>query len=160
MKRLALVAWLIAPLLLASPTWAADIPMQFSDPAQAARYEALLAQLRCLVCQNQSLADSNADLAQDLRQDVYRMMQSGDSDDKIIAFLVARYGDFVLYRPRVKPVTYLLWFGPAILLLIGGFVVARFIRRRGAQADTSFTEQEQQRIADLLEAGETKDARP
>lgn len=157
MKRLALVASLIVPLLVVPASWAADIPMQFGDPAQAARYEALLSQLRCLVCQNQSLADSNADLAQDLRQDVYHMMQSGDSDEKIISFLVARYGDFVLYRPRVKPVTYLLWFGPAILLLIGGFVVVRFIRRRAAQTDTSFTEQEQQRIAALLEAGETKD---
>jgi cytochrome c-type biogenesis protein CcmH len=160
MNRLALVASLIVPLLLASPSWATDIPMKFSDPAQAARYEALLAQLRCLVCQNQSLADSNADLAQDLRQDVYHMMQSGDSDEKIIGFLVARYGDFVLYRPRVKPVTYLLWFGPAILLLIGAFIVVRFIRRRSDQADTSFTEQEQQRITALLHAGDTKDARP
>lgn len=160
MKRLALIGSLIMLLLLAAPSWAADIPMKFSDPAQAARYEALLAQLRCLVCQNQSLADSNADLAQDLRQDVYNMMQSGDSDEKIIGFLVARYGDFVLYRPRVKPVTYLLWFGPAILLLIGGFVVVRFILRRGAQAGTNFTEQEQQRITDLLEADETKDRQP
>lgn len=160
MKRLAFVTVLIVPLLLAHAGLAADVPMQFSDPAQAARYEALLAELRCLVCQNQSLADSNADLAQDLRQEVYRMVQSGDSDENIIAFLVARYGDFVLYRPRVKPVTYLLWFGPAILLLVGVFVVVRFIRRRGAQADTTFTEQERQRITALLEAGDTKDARP
>ncbi len=158
MKRLALLTSLIAPLMVSS-SWAADIPMQFTDPAQATRYEALLAELRCLVCQNQSLADSNADLAQDLRQEVYRMVQSGDSDEKIIGFLVARYGDFVLYRPRVKPVTYLLWFGPAILLLIGAFVVVRFIRRRGAQVDTTLTEQEQQRVTALLEAGETKDAR-
>ena len=159
MKQLALVASLIVPLLVVLPSRAVDVPMQFSDPAQAARYEALLAELRCLVCQNQSLADSNADLAQDLRQEVYHMVQSGDSDEKIIGFLVARYGDFVLYRPRVKPVTYLLWFGPAILLLIGGFVVVRFIRRRGTQAEASFSEQEQQRITALLEAGETKDAR-
>jgi len=134
--------------------------MKFNDPAQAARYEALLAELRCLVCQNQSLADSNADLAQDLRQEVYRMVQSGDSDENIIAFLVARYGDFVLYRPRVKPITYLLWFGPAMLLLVGGFVVVRFIRRRNTQAATTFTEQERQRITALLEAGDSKDARP
>lgn len=134
--------------------------MKFNDPVQAARYEALLAELRCLVCQNQSLADSNADLAQDLRQEVYRMVQSGDSDENIIAFLVARYGDFVLYRPRVKPITYLLWFGPAMLLLVGGFVVVRFIRRRNTQTATTFTEQEQQRIEALLEAGDTKDARP
>jgi cytochrome c-type biogenesis protein CcmH len=159
MKRFALITSLIVPLLV-SVTWAADIPMQFNDPVQAARYEALLAELRCLVCQNQSLADSNADLAQDLRQEVYRMVQSGDSNEKIIGFLVARYGDFVLYRPRVKPVIYLLWFGPAILLLIGAFVVVRFIRRRGAQADTGFTAQEQQRITALLETGETKDPRP
>ena len=159
MKRLALATALIVPLLV-SVSRAADIPMQFNDPAQAARYETLLAELRCLVCQNQSLADSNADLAQDLREEVYNMVQSGKSNEQVIAFLVARYGDFVLYRPRVKPVTYLLWFGPAILLLIGAFVVVRFIRRRGAQAHTSFTEQEQQRIATLLEAGETKDARP
>lgn len=159
MKRLALITSLIAPLIV-SASWAADIPMQFNDPAQAARYEALLAELRCLVCQNQSLADSNADLAQDLRHEVYRMVRSGEDDEKIIGFLVARYGDFVLYRPRVKPVTYLLWFGPAILLLIGAFVVVRFIRRRGAQVNTSFTEQEQQRITALLDPSETKDTRP
>lgn len=158
MKRLTLIPSLIA-LLLVCTSWAADIPMQFNDPAQAERYEALLAQLRCLVCQNQTLADSNADLAQDLRQEVYNMVQSGKNNEQIIAFLVARYGDFVLYRPRVKPVTYLLWFGPAILLLIGAFVVVRFVRRRSAQVTTTFTEQEQQRITTLLEAGDSKDAR-
>ena len=122
---LALCLWAVA--LAAS---AADTPFEFAQPEQAARYQRLAEELRCLVCQNQSLADSHADLAQDLRNEVYRMIPAGQSDREIIDFLVARYGEFVLYRPPVSPLTWLLWFGPALLLAIAGGVWWRIARRR------------------------------
>lgn len=136
---------------------AVDIPFSFSNPAEERRYKELIAELRCLVCQNQSLADSNADLAQDLREEVYRMMQQGANDEDIISFLVARYGDFVLYRPPVKPTTYLLWFGPALLLLVGVVVMLRFVRRRAAQAPSTLTEEEQSQVTQLLKEDATED---
>ncbi len=156
MTRLVLVIALLLPLTTTS-SWAADIPFEFSDPAQEERYKGLIEELRCLVCQNQSLADSNADLAQDLRQEVYRMVRAGDSDEHIVDFLVARYGDFVLYRPPVRPRTYLLWFGPVVLLLLGIFIASRFIRRRAVQTSVALSEQEQRRVAELLDTGDTKD---
>ena len=114
---------------------AAGAPPTFADPAQRARYTALIAQIRCLVCQNQSLADSNAALAEDLRAVVQRMIGAGADDDQIVAFLVERYGDFVLYRPPLKPLTWLLWAGPLLLLLSGGAIAARLVyRRAGAPA--------------------------
>lgn len=103
-------------------TFAADTPFEFASKETEASYQKLLAELRCLVCQNQSLADSHADLAQDLRNEVYKMLQEGKSDEEIRQFMVARYGDFVLYKPPIKPTTMLLWFGP--LLLIGFAAVA------------------------------------
>ncbi|MFQ5756031.1 MAG: cytochrome c-type biogenesis protein [Acidiferrobacterales bacterium] len=141
--------------LIALPSYpmsgvAAETPFEFSGPAEEQRYRELLAELRCLVCQNQSLADSNADLAQDLREEVYRLMKQGGSDKEVIAFLVARYGDFVLYRPPVKPITYLLWFGPALLLMLGIVVMVRFVRRRPAQTARALTEKERQQMAHLL----------
>ena len=87
------------------------------------------------MCQNQSLADSNAQIAHDLRREVLVLMREGRSDQEIEQFLVARYGEFVLYRPRVEASTWLLWFGPALLLLVGGFVVARVVRRHTGKAD-------------------------
>lgn len=155
--RLVLLIALLMPL---TGGWAADIPFEFNDPAQEERYKGLLAELRCLVCQNQSLADSNADLAQDLRQEVYRMVRAGDSDERIVDFLVARYGDFVLYRPPIKPRTYLLWFGPVALLLLGILIVSRFIRRRTVQTDATLSEQEKYRIAELLDTDTTKERTP
>ena len=100
--------------------WLAAMPA-LADDALDARLKSLETQLRCLVCQNQTLAESEAPLAADLRNEVRELAQSGKSDDDIRAYLVARYGDFVLYKPPVKPVTYLLWFGP-FLLLFGGLV--------------------------------------
>ena len=105
-------------------------PLVFRDQAEARRFHALTAELRCVKCQNQSLADSNAQIAHDLRREVLVLMREGRSDHEIEQFLVARYGEFVLYRPRVESKTWLLWFGPALLLLVGGFVVARIVRRR------------------------------
>ena len=109
---------------------AVDTPMEFNEPKMELRFKKLTEELRCLVCQNQSLADSHAGLAQDLRNEVYRMVIAGDSDKEIIAYMVSRYGDFVLYRPPVKNTTYFLWFGPFLMLLIAIIVIARVIRLR------------------------------
>jgi cytochrome c-type biogenesis protein CcmH len=100
------------------------------DPALEQRLLALTADLRCVVCQNESLAESRAPLARDLRQEVRELMRQGRSDAEVVAYLTARYGDFVLYRPPLKPATYLLWFGPALFLGIGGSVWYLAIRRR------------------------------
>lgn len=105
-------------------------PPQFTDRAEARRFHALTEELRCVKCQNQSLADSHASIAQDLRVEVLELMRQGRSDEEIKHYLVARYGEFVLYRPRVEPGTWLLWFGPAALLLAGGVLVAVIVRRR------------------------------
>ena len=104
-------------------------PLQFRDTAEAARFHDLVAELRCVMCQNQSLADSNAQIAVDLRREVLDLMREGRSDQQIRDFLVARYGEFVLYRPRVSPTTWLLWFGPLLFVLVGGVVIRRLLRR-------------------------------
>jgi cytochrome c-type biogenesis protein CcmH len=108
-------------------------PIQFNDTAEEARFHALVSELRCVMCQNQSLADSNAQIAVDLRQEVLVLMRQGKTNAEIKDFLVARYGEFVLYRPQVESKTWLLWFGPAVVLLAGGLVVAGIVRRRSAQ---------------------------
>jgi cytochrome c-type biogenesis protein CcmH len=105
-------------------------PLPFKDEAEQIRFQKLSAELRCTVCQNQNLADSNADLAKDLRRKVFELMQEGRSDAEIKQFLVDRYGDFVLYDPPVKPLTWGLWFGPALVVLIGAGLIVAAIRRR------------------------------
>ncbi len=114
------------PALASSATEAATA----ADPVAEKRLQALSEELRCLVCQNQTIADSNAELAQDLRHEVRTMIKDGKSDKEIIDFMVTRYGDFVLYRPPVKAVTLLLWGGPLALLLIGLFFLQRYLRQR------------------------------
>ncbi len=108
----------------------AQEPLIFMSPEQEARFNELTLELRCLVCQNQNLADSDAPLAQDLRKEIYKMMQAGQSNEEIKMFLVDRYGDFVLYKPPVKGNTLALWLAPAILLLGGGLVVVLIVRKR------------------------------
>ena len=119
-----------------------EAPPQFTNVAEEKRFHALVSELRCVMCQNQSLADSNAQIAHDLRREVLDLMREGRSDAEIKDFLVARYGEFVLYRPRVEGSTWLLWLGPVVLLLAGGIVVARIVRRRSAQASAPGEEQE------------------
>jgi cytochrome c-type biogenesis protein CcmH len=129
---------------------------EFDDEAQLARYQTLIYELRCLVCQNQNLADSNAPLASDLRREVYRMIRAGQSNDVIIDFMVSRYGDFVLYRPPLKAKTVLLWTGP-FLLGIGGLtlLILQLRRRRTAQtAPTPLSDEERARLDALLEKDE------
>ena len=107
-------------------------PLVFGSEEEQLRFNELATELRCLVCQNQNLADSDATLAHDLRQEVFEMMQDGLDDDQIKQFLVDRYGDFVLYKPPVKANTLVLWAGPAILLLAGALAVFLSIRRRNS----------------------------
>lgn len=124
---------LIAAFLLASAAafcLAQEAPPAAEDPVLEKRVKALSEELRCLVCQNQSLADSNAGLAIDLRNQVRELMQAGKSDAQIREFLVARYGDFVLYSPPVNRATLVLWVGPFILLVGGGVLLATYLRRR------------------------------
>jgi len=113
---------------------APDAPLQFRDAAEEARFHALASELRCVMCQNQSLADSNAKIAGDLRGEILQLMRHGQSDAQIEQFLVARYGEFVLYKPRIEGRTWLLWFGPALVLLAGGALVAGIVRRRSRAA--------------------------
>ncbi len=115
--------------LIASPAIAID-PLPFKDRAEEQRFQDLARELRCLVCQNESLADSHAPLAQDLRQQVFEQMQAGKSDAQIKEWLTDRYSDFVLYDPPLRGGTLFLWFGPFLLLLIGAIVVAMIVRRR------------------------------
>ena len=130
MKRAgALLLWLLlAPLALAID------PLPFKDAAEEARFQALARELRCLVCQNQNLADSDAGLAKDLRTEVFEQMRQGKSNAEIKRYLVSRYSDFVLYDPPLRGKTWLLWFGPAVLVVIGALVVAVNVRRRARPA--------------------------
>ena len=109
-------------------------PPVFTSGAEEARFRALTEQLRCVMCQNQSIADSNALIAQDLRREILGLMRAGKSDDQIKQYLVARYTDFVLYQPRVAPTTWLLWFGPGLLLLAGLAAVVHIVRKHGRGA--------------------------
>lgn len=119
--------------LLAAPAFAQKAtdpaPLQFRDTAEETRFHHLVSELRCVMCQNQSLADSNAQIAVDLRREVLDLMREGRSDPEVRDFLVARYGEFVLYRPRVSGTTWLLWFGPILFALGGAVVVWRLLRR-------------------------------
>jgi cytochrome c-type biogenesis protein CcmH len=122
-------------LFTAANALAIDTERAFDDPALQARYEHINRELRCLVCQNQTIADSNATLAQDLRHEVREMIAAGKTDGDIRKFMIERYGDFVLYRPRMTAANFLLWAGPVLMLLLGGLAVFRYIRRQAAEAD-------------------------
>jgi cytochrome c-type biogenesis protein CcmH len=137
MKRI--LATLLFVSFIASPAaWAAAGPEKLADPQLEARAVALQKQLRCVVCQGQSLDESNAPLAADLRHLIRQMIVSGKTDAEIENYLVARYGDFVLMKPPLEPETYLLWFGPLIVVIIGGAVAAAaiFRARKIARAET------------------------
>lgn len=133
------------------PRNSSETLLEFEDPETKSRYYALLEQLRCLVCQNQSLADSDAGLAQDLRQKVYQMLQQGSSDKQIVDFMVERYGDFVLYNPPLNTSTIFLWFGPFILAGFGILALVIYLIRRNEQKATSaLSEVRRRRAAELL----------
>ena len=137
-KHFVLCAALVAGLggtALAQPN---EAPLTAADPVLEARVMKIAAELRCLVCQNQTIADSHADLAVDLRNQVREMLKKGQTQDQIIEYMTARYGDFVLYRPPVKNTTALLWFGPAVLLVGGIAVLITVLRRRSRLAADRF----------------------
>ena len=152
---------LFAALWLAlAPVHAKEATEVAANPALEARMMVLAAELRCLVCQNQTIADSNAELAQDLRRQVREQIAQGRTDAEIIGYMVQRYGDFVLYKPPVKATTLLLWFGPALLLLAGGFALFRNVRTRAARRTPApeLTSEERARASSLLEGRPGKDS--
>ena len=128
MNKLLILA--AAMLLVAGNALAIDAGRSFDDPELQARYEKIIAEVRCLKCQNQTIKDSNAFLASDLRREIRRLLEEGKTDNEVYDFLVARYGDFALYRPRTSGRTLILWIAPILFLLIGTFLLWRVVRRR------------------------------
>lgn len=149
MKKL--VVLVLAVLVCCPGTWAKVEVLQFDNAEQERRYHLLIEELRCLVCQNQNLADSNADLAKDLREKTYQMIKAGSSDEQIIDYMVDRYGDFVLYRPPVKLSTVILWTGPFVLLLIGLWGLVRLIRQRQKQPVATLSQEQHEQAQRLLQ---------
>lgn len=142
--------------LLSLNALAAIDTYEFNDEAERQRFRVLTEELRCPKCQNQNIADSNAPIANDLRREIHRMLDEGQSDEQIVDFLVTRYGDFVMYRPPLTGKTLLLWFGPAALLLLALLVVLNIVRRRrqAASAPTvtaELSDAERQRLSQLLD---------
>ncbi len=128
----------LALLLAAGACAAKEAAPEAADPALEARMVRITSELRCLVCQNQTIADSNAALAADLRQETRELLRKGKSDAEIVDYMTARYGDFVLYRPPLKATTVLLWFGPAAMLVVGATVLVVVLRRRSRMAADAF----------------------
>ena len=157
MKRYSASLLLLGLILLVSSSVHATLEsFDFSGDVGEQRYKSLIEELRCLVCQNESLAGSQAELAQDLRREVYALMAQGKSDQEVVDFLVARYGDFVLYNPPVKPSTYMLWYGPLVLAVIALIVVYRSIARKTRSKEVTLSQDEQKRIDTLLRDASTK----
>jgi cytochrome c-type biogenesis protein CcmH len=149
------LAWVLALwTALISPAHAADAAPTEQDRATQSRATAIAEQLRCLVCQNQTIADSNADLAVDLRRQVREQLAAGRTDREIIEFMTARYGDFVLYRPPFKATTALLWGGPALLLVVGAIMLVRLVRERRAIEPPALTAEQRARADRLLSGDE------
>jgi cytochrome c-type biogenesis protein CcmH len=149
MKKLffaALAAWALSLTALAG-----EATLNAEDPAIEQRLTNLAEDLRCLVCQNESLAGSHAELAEDLRREIRAQMKAGKDDKQVVEYLTDRYGDFVLYRPPFKPVTYLLWLGPLVFLLLGGVIWLQTMKRRRAMQDTPVDEKQLAAAAKLLD---------
>jgi cytochrome c-type biogenesis protein CcmH len=146
----------LALLLAAAPVAAKEAAPAAADPALEQRMMTLAEELRCLVCQNQTLADSNAPLAEDLRNQIREQLRKGSSDREVVDYLVARYGDFVLYRPPLKATTFLLWFGPLLLFAIGFAVLFRRLLRRRSAQEIGMSAADRSRAEALLAGGEAK----
>jgi len=154
MNRVTLRALLGAVLLaLSGASFAAIDTYAFETPAEEARYKALIDELRCPKCLNTNLSGSDSPISADLRRTVATMVQAGKGDEEIREYLLARYGDFILYRPRVMPATYVLWFGPALLFLLAlGFVARLVLRQRQAEAPAPLSPEEQAALERLSRA--------
>jgi cytochrome c-type biogenesis protein CcmH len=151
------MSWLLLAPIVPTPWWpaaAVEPKEMLADPALEARAREISRGLRCVVCQNESIDESDADLAHDLRVLVRERLVAGDSDKQVVQFIVDRYGDFVLLRPPVKPETYLLWASPAILLLLAGAIIALYLRRHrgGSAVSHPLSAEEQARVDALLNA--------
>jgi cytochrome c-type biogenesis protein CcmH len=155
-RALLVLAAALAPLAYAADT---AVPTE-QDPVAQSRAVKLEEQLRCLVCQNQTIAESNAELAVDLRRQVREQIAAGKSDEEIIKFMTDRYGDFVLYRPPFKATTVLLWAGPLLLLALGLAMLIRLVRERRALPDTAPLTAEERARAEALLAGTAKKEKP
>jgi cytochrome c-type biogenesis protein CcmH len=145
---------LLGLLVLSTFSVAAPIETFKFDSAETEKtFHKLSEELRCLVCQNQNIAESNADLAKDLRLEIYNMLIDGQTEEEIVDFMVQRYGDYVLYRPPFKPMTWLLWIGPALIFFFGLIFVIRLLKSQSsAEQDISFSEEEAERIKNLQRA--------
>lgn len=141
--------------LIGSSGWAAIDTHEFENDVQRVRYYSFIDEMRCPKCQNQNLSGSDSPIATDLRRELYEMIQDGRSDKEIVDFMVERYGEYILYRPRVSPVTFLLWFGPVLLLLIGISVLIVIVRQRRLQSQYSapqaLSAEEQTHLTELLQ---------
>src|SRR5437773_6983561 len=154
MRRLLVTAMLLLTALITGPAHAVRPDEMLADPKLEGRAREVGRELRCLVCRNQSIDDSDADLAHDLRVVVREHIKDGDSNDQVVAYVRARYGDFVLLRPPFEIGTLLLWGGPVLILLLGGLALARFYRRGDETATPPLSAEERRRLALLL--GETE----
>jgi len=157
MKKLLFVCLMILSFGVTVVAW--DVrPASGDDPVVEKRLMDLSKELRCLVCQNETLADSQAGLAEDLRREIREQIKAGKSDQEIIAFLTQRYGQFILYRPRVTPTTYLLWFGPFVLLIGGLLVLFRYIRyHRDSVKEEPLSSEDRRRATELLASNSGKE---
>ncbi len=149
--RFLFIVLFLTLMLLLSPCNAGVEYHEFKQPEQEKQYKTLINELRCLVCQNQTIADSNADLAKDLRQQVYEMLLQGKTRKEIVDYMLARYGDFVLYRPPLKGKTMLLWAGPVIFLFSGFLMLFFYIRKRKVNEPSELNQQQHEKISQLLE---------
>ena len=155
MMRLAIIVF---TLFLSMAANATIDTYEFKDDATRERFQQLTNELRCPKCQNQNLAGSNSPIASDLRREIYRMVEDGQSDEQIVDFMVARYGEFVLYRPRVTGNTWVLWYGPFVLLALGAVVLLLLTRKRKKidVIDKTLNDQDKARLATLLDKGKAK----
>ncbi len=143
--------WLVLWMLLFCPVVLGGIEArEFASADEQERYLRFTAELRCPKCQNQNLADSNAPIATDLREQLYRLLREGRSDDEIVDFMVTRYGEYVLYKPRIEPRTWLLWGGPFLMLAVGVVVAVSILRRARGRHPTGLSEEERVRLARIL----------
>ena len=156
-KILSILMFVVA---LSVPVGAIAAPIEtfkFDSPDTEKVFHKLSEELRCLVCQNQNIAESNADLAKDLRLEMYNMLTDGKTEDEIVDFMVQRYGDYVLYRPPFKPMTWLLWFGPLIVFVIGLIFAIRFMRSQSSEpSQESLSEEDIERVKSLHAGSNTE----